>query len=187
MIWNEHSDRKGTHAILSPSSYHWLNYDDEKLISFHENIMAKQEGVELHELASILINKKKKLAKLKDAFNLFVNDCIGFRMRSEQPLEYSENIFGTADAISFRDGVLMIFDLKTGTTRVSFKQLDVYAALFCLEYQVDPTSIKIVQRIYQFSEYVEVIADGEYIKEVMDRIVRCDYVLEKAKQRIQKG
>ena len=182
MNWNEHSDRKGTHAILSPSTYHWLNYDKERLINWYSNIQAKQEGTELHELASLLINKKKKVARTKDAFNLFVNDCIGFRMRSEQPLEYSDNIYGTADAISFRDGVLMIFDLKTGLTKASFKQLDVYAALFCLEYQVDPNKIKIVQRIYQFSEFVEVIPEGPYIKEVMDNIVEKDYMLERIKQ-----
>ena len=184
MNWNEHLDRKGTHAILSPSMYHWLNYDKERLINWYSNIQAKQEGTELHELASLLINKKKKVARTKDAFNLFVNDSIGFRMRSEQPLEYSDNVYGTADAISFRDNVLMIFDLKTGLTKASFKQLDVYAALFCLEYQVDPTKIKIVQRIYQFSEFLEAIPEGLYIKEVMDKIVESDYILERIKQEL---
>lgn len=184
MIWNEHSNRKGTHAILSPSMYHWLNYDKEKLINYYANIQAKTEGTELHELASLLINKKKKVARTKDAFNLFVNHCIGFRMRSEQPLEYSDNVYGTADAIAFREGVLMIFDLKTGLTKASFKQLDVYAALFCLEYQVDPTKIKIIQRIYQFSEFLEATPEGLYIKEVMDNIVEKDYILECIKQEL---
>ena len=45
-----------------------------------------------------------------------------------------------------------IFDFKTGYIKASFKQLDIYAALFCLEYRISPEDITIEQRIYQSNE-----------------------------------
>jgi hypothetical protein len=50
-------------------------------------------------------------------------------MTPEQILFYSENCFGTADAISFRYNKLRISDLKTGVIKGSVHQLEVYAAL----------------------------------------------------------
>ena len=71
---------------------------------------------------------------------MYVNDAIGFRMRPEQPLFYSENCFGTADAISFdeKKKYLRIHDLKTGVGKVKLDQLLIYASLFCLEYNFKP-------------------------------------------------
>ena len=31
MNWNRHSELQGMHAILSPSSYYWLGYDETKM------------------------------------------------------------------------------------------------------------------------------------------------------------
>lgn len=61
---------------------------------------------------------------------MYVNDAIGFKMTPEQPLFYSENCFGTADAISYRNKLLRIHDLKTGLIPAHMEQLMIYAALF---------------------------------------------------------
>lgn len=181
MKWNEHLERQGEHAFLSASNYHWVNYTPEKLIKVYNNTFAKEEGTRLHEFAATAIERGLMLAQRKKTLNIFVNDCIKHSMEPEQMLFYSENSFGTADAISFRDNVLKIFDFKTGRTRTSFKQLDIYAALFCLEYGVDPTQIDIELRIYQHNEYRRNVPKGKYIKEVMDKIVEFDNIIEGTK------
>jgi hypothetical protein len=33
MNFNEHSTLVGQHAFLSASYYHWINYDDQKLVA----------------------------------------------------------------------------------------------------------------------------------------------------------
>lgn len=178
MIWNEHKELRGRHALLSPSSYHWINYSNEKLTKFYQNKKKVEEGTELHELASLLIKKKKKVAKYKQAWNLFVNDCISLNMESERVLYYSDFCFGTADAISFNGRKLRIYDLKTGDTKASFTQLIVYAALFCLEYNIDPLSIEIELRIYQYNTYEELDDSNEEIKDVMSIIIEHTKTLE---------
>lgn len=182
MNFNNHSDLKDAHSFLSPSNYHWLNYTPEKLEAVYNNQRAKEEGTVLHAFASIAIQKRIKLANVKKALNMFVNDSIGFKMTSEQVLFYSRNSFGTADAISFRDNVLRIFDLKTGITKPSFKQLDIYAALFCLEYGVDPKSIQIEERLYQGNGFEVNVPEPLYIQEIMDKVVEFDVILENIKQ-----
>lgn len=169
------------HSFLSPSNYHWLNYTPEKLEAVYRNQKAKEEGTILHAFASIAIEKRLKLANIKKALNMFVNDAIGFKMTSEQVLYYSRNSFGTADAISFKDNLLRIFDLKTGITKPSFRQLDIYAALFCLEYGVDPKTINFETRLYQGNGFEVNIPDPLYIQEIMDKVVEFDVILENIK------
>lgn len=181
MNFNNHFNLKDKHAFLSPSNHHWLNYTPEKLESVYRNNQAKEEGVILHEFARLAITKRIKLANIKKALNMFVNDAIGFRMESEQVLYYSDNSFGTADAIIFKDGFLRIHDLKTGITKPSFKQLDVYAALFCLEYGVDPEKIQIEQRLYQGNGFEVNIPDPLYIADIMNLIVEFDIILNNIK------
>lgn len=181
MQFNDHSDLEGLHAFLSPSGYHWVNYEESKLVERYTNYRAALKGTELHELASNLINNKIKVANHKKAFNQFVNDSIGFRMSSEVPLFYSPNCFGTADAISFRDGKLMIFDLKTGKIKANYAQLDVYAALFCLEYGYDPYSIDIEERIYQNNGFTINAPKPDAIDRIMQKIIESDIILEKLK------
>jgi len=137
----------------------------------------KEEGTALHAFASMAISRNIKLARTKQAINQFVNDAIGFRMDSEVVLVYSDNVFGTADAITFKNGLLRIHDLKTGDGAVKFDQLDIYAALFCLEYDVDPLKIDIVERLYQGSGFTEVVPEKEAIKAIMDKIIEFDTVL----------
>lgn len=181
MNFNNHLDVKDKHAFLSPSNYHWLNYDAEKLETVYRNSKAKEHGTFLHAFAAMAIQQRIKLANIKKALNMFVNDAIGFKMTPEQILYYSPNVFGTADAIKFSDGLLRIHDLKTGHTKVSFKQLDVYAALFCLEYGVDPSKIEIEERLYQGNRYEVNLPNPLWIQEIMDKIIELDDVLENIK------
>lgn len=183
MIWNDHSKDvpEGAHAFLSPSQYHWLNYDEDKLIAVYKNKIAAQQGTIWHKYAHDSIVLGQKLPRSKRTLNSFVNDAIGFRMRSEQTLYFSENAFGTADAIKFENKFLRIHDLKTGATPASMHQLEVYAALFCLEYNVNPETIEIELRIYQNDDVVIGNPEGTLIKTVMDKIVENDKIIERIK------
>lgn len=140
--------------------------------------MAVQKGTEIHEFAKRCIDLKQRLPKSRKSLNTFVNDAVGYRMVAEQPLFYSPNAFGTADAISFRDDTLRIHDLKTGVSPVSMRQLEVYAALFCLEYKVNPEDINIELRIYQSEEIVVHKPEGIDIRQIMDKIIRFDKRIE---------
>ena len=130
MEWIPHWNLQGKHAYLSPSSYSWLGYDSEKMAKSYENKQNIARGTALHEIASQLIKSKTELAPKKKALNLFVNDCIKDGMSSEVLLYYSDYCFGTADGIKWdKDNLeLRIYDLKTGVSKPSFKQLDIYAA-----------------------------------------------------------
>lgn len=174
MNWQPHSGIEGTHAFLSPSNYHWTNYDENKLIQVYTNFIATQRGTALHDLAHSLIKLGVGLPRSKKTLNMFVNDAIGFRMQSEQPLYYSENCYGTADAISFRKNELRIHDLKTGATPANVRQLEVYAALFCLEYHYKPAEIKITLQIYQNDDISVFEADPDDITHIMDKIIAFD-------------
>ena len=149
MTFNDHSRLRGQHAFLSASKYNWINYDPDKLAVVYTNFMATQKGTELHEFAAKCIELGQKLPRSKKTLNNYVNDAIGFRMTPEQVLYYSDNCFGTADAICFRDDILRIHDLKTGAIPAHMKQLLIYDALFCLEYRIKPEKIQIENRIYQ--------------------------------------
>lgn len=91
---------------------------------------------------------------------------------------------GTADAISFRNNFLRIHDLKTGKRPVHIEQLEIYAALFCLEYKIKPNDIKIELRIYQNDEILVHEPEPEEITEIMNKIVHVDNMLEKMEGRI---
>lgn len=151
MPWHDHHALNGKHAELSPSSYHWLNYDEQKLVQVHDNLLAKKRGTKLHDFADKAISMGIKL-RGRNTLALHVNDALGYRMKSEQPLYYSDYCFGTADAISFDGKTLRIHDLKTGDTPAHMEQLRIYAALFCLEYDISPSDIAIELRIYQFDK-----------------------------------
>lgn len=182
MNWNNHSSLKDQHAFLSASKYHWINYDNEKLDSVYLSYLAIQKGTELHELASKLIDMRQKLPRAQKSLNLYVNDAIGFKMLTEQTLFFSENCFGTADAISFRDNFLRIHDLKTGKTQASIKQLEIYAALFCLEYDFNPSNIDIELRLYQYDEVLVDRPNSEELMYIMNKIKEFDKRIEMLKQ-----
>jgi len=182
MIFNEHSNLRGLHAFFSGSKYHWINYDEEKVRSVYLKSLAVKRGTRLHEFAQDAIELGIKLPKSKKTLNLYVNDAIGYRMTPEQVLYYSDNFFGTADAISFRKNLLRIHDLKTGETPGSVNQLEIYAALFCLEYDMKPHDINMELRIYQFDQALVHIPDPDDIFHIMDKIITFDKCIEDIKE-----
>lgn len=182
MKFNKHSDLEGKHAFLSPSKYHWINYDQDRLNESFGTYLAKVRGTELHDLACKAVRMGIRLQDSNDTVNMYVNDGIDFGMTTEQPLYFSENCFGTCDAISFDGYVLRIHDLKTGYTRTSFHQLEIYAAIFCLEYKIDPHDIDLISlKIYQLNEVRESNPEPDYIYALMNKIILFDQQIERAK------
>ena len=182
MNFLNHSDLAGKHAFLSASKYNWINYDDEKLVRTYKKQQAVYQGTLLHDLAYRCISLGQKLPDIQKTLNMYVNDAIGFKMTPEQVLFYSENCFGTADAISFRNKELRIHDLKTGTSKTHMEQLMVYAALFCLEYKKKPGNIKIELRIYQNNEILIHNPEADEIGPIMDKIIRFDKLIKEIKE-----
>lgn len=182
MKFLKHYNLEGKHALFGASNYHWIRYSDEKIVDYYKKFKDIQRGTELHELASMLIKMNTKLPEEEKTLNMFVNDALGFHMESEQILLYSENCFGTADAICFRNDILRIHDLKTGENKTHMEQLMIYAALFCLEYKVKPFDIKIVLRIYQNNEIIELEPDPDDIAHIMDRIITADKIISSIKE-----
>lgn len=178
MKFNKHWELEGKHAFLSASKYHWINYDADRLILAYNNFRAKERGTRLHEFACEAIKLGVKLSNSKRTLNRYVNDAIGFGMTPELILYYSDNCFGTADSISFDNNVLRIHDLKTGNIPASFRQLEVYAALFCLEYDVNPSEIDIYLRIYQSDEVLEETPDPIEIIGIMETVIEFDRILD---------
>lgn len=178
-----HLDLVGEHAFLGASKYHWLNYDDDKLIQTFQNLQITERGTELHDIAARLVKLKIKLPTTRKTLNMYVNDAIKYSLTTEQPLYFSRNCFGTADGISYdeRTKFLRIHDLKTGRTEAHMEQLKIYAALFCLEYCKDPTQLSIELRIYQNDHIIIDKPDGKDIRKIMETIVRFDDMIEKLK------
>lgn len=183
MNFNAHSNLVGQHAFLGASKYHWINYTDEKVAESYLKFLAVQKGTILHEFAAQCITLGQKLPKSRKTLNMYVNDAIGFKMTPEQILYYSENCFGTADSISFRDSFLRIHDLKTGVIPAKMEQLKIYAALFCLEYRIKPGEIGMELRIYQNDEVVYCEPTADEIAPIMDRIITSDKIISKIRER----
>lgn len=178
MIFNNHTNLTGQHARLSPSNYHWINYDDDKFDRMFVTQEAARRGTELHDYAAKAIRLRRKQPRTKDTVNMYINDCIGWGMTPELVLYYSRNCFGTADACSFRVNKLRISDLKTGLALTSIIQLEIYAALFCWEYKFSPFEIDTELRLYQNNEIRLTIADPDRIVHHMDRIKARDRRIE---------
>lgn len=181
MNFVDHSKLKGQHAFLGASKYHWINYDEEKIVESYMNYRAKEKGTKLHDFAAQCIELGQKLPKSQKTLNMFVNDAIGYKMRPEQILYYSENCFGTADAIGFRNNLLRIHDLKTGAIPAHMEQLMVYAALFCLEYRFKPSEIDIELRIYQSDDIFVHNPCADEIQPIIDRIIAFDKIISRIK------
>lgn len=179
MNFVKHSNLNGLHAPFSPSQSSWLRYDDDKVLEVYSNKKAAERGTKLHAWAKDTIDLGIKQPKSKKTIYAYVNDAIGFRMDTEVVLYYSDRFFGTADSISFRDGFLRIHDLKTGKLPVHMEQLEIYAALFCLEYKVKPGDIQIELRIYQNDEIIYHNPTAEDIVLIMDKIVHLNKILSK--------
>lgn len=192
----------GAHAILSPSKSSWTNYDsEEKLFNLVSASYAQEIGTLLHQLAATAIKHKVKIPKVAakpiimlwllandiprgiiqpdkyvNNFVSYINDAIGFDMKAEVPLKYSNNAFGTADAIRFNDKKmqLRIHDYKSGVTKPCLRQLEVYAAYFCLEYHIKPKDIQIELRIYYQDEIIVGLPTAADIVPLMEKVKAYD-------------
>lgn len=180
MEWNNHKNLDGLHAFLSPSGYSWLNYSPEKMANTWRNHKKKEHGTYIHDLAHRMIITRTKARDLKKAFNMFVNDAIGYGMDSEILLYYSPHCFGTADAIKYdkKEKLLRVHDLKTGTAKPSFKQLYIYCALFCLEYKRKPERLRFECRIYQGNGCVIEEVDPQIVADIMVQIKEMSAIID---------
>jgi len=189
--FNRHLEVEGRHSFLSPSKYHWHNYDDDKILAAYDKHMTHALGTRLHAWAAETIKLGISMPDNTKTINMYVNDCVGYRMSVEVPLVYSINAFGTADAIWFGPNsnpdspfkyILRIFDLKNGESPTSKTQLVCYAALFCLEYRVRPMEIEFDLRIYQSDDVQMFETDAEDIAYMMDRYVVANKLIESMKE-----
>ena len=108
-------------------------------------------------------------------------------MNTEVVQYYSKYFFGTADAISFRRNTLRIHDVKTGSVGnidKHIEQLEIYAALFCLEYKIKPGEIQIECRIYQNDDILVANPTAEDICPIIDKIVHLNKMLEQNEGRL---
>lgn len=213
MQWHNHSTDVpiGAHAVYGGSKYSWVNDSSpEDALSRYYSSYASEVGTRIHELAadciktSVRLNKSeaKKLIQLKLltgkfeipraafdevtlATNLinFINDGIGYGMRPEQVLKFSDYSFGTADAIIFDDKtrLLRIHDLKTGVVPAKFIQLEIYAAYFCLEYALKPGAISIELRIYQNGDVLVETPTAEDITPIIDSTLWHNKLIQETK------
>ncbi|QPX71401.1 exonuclease [Streptomyces phage SscP1EGY] len=183
MEWHSHPRLEGSHAVLSPSNYYWLNDSEEKLLARLENAEAAARGTRLHDLAARNIAEGITLGMdgRYPVIARYVNDAIKYEMVPEQMLMYSMYCYGTTDAISFDadEMFLRIHDLKTGVSKASFDQLYVYAGLFCLEYEFKPFEIQGQLRIYQHEEPEYCDVDQGYLAWVYDRIRTINAIVER--------
>jgi len=180
--FSSHKELEGKHAFLGASKYHWINYDLDKMEKIWTNQFASERGTKLHNLAKMLIEMGIRMKDDGQTLNSYVNDAIRFRMTPEVVLKYSENCFGTADAISFEKRVLRVHDLKTGVHPGSPHQLEVYAALFCFEYDINPYDIEMLFAIYQGDEVFPYIGDPVRITAIQAKMKEFDVKIEKMKE-----
>lgn len=201
---------EGSHAILSPSKSSWTNYEGpEKIFDLVSANYAQTIGTLLHQLAAAAIKYKVRIPKIAarpmillwllangiprgiidtnkyvNNFVAYVNDSIGFDMTPEQPLKYSENAFGTADAIRFNEKKmhLRIHDYKSGITKPCLRQLEVYAAYFCMEYHIEPRDISIELRIYWNDEIITGLPTAADIVPLIDKTITFDNYIKNLKE-----
>lgn len=182
MTFFKHPNLEGLHAPFGASKSSWLRYDDEKAIETFKNMQMKEMGTRLHAWAKETIDLGIKQPRSDKTLYAYVNDAINYKMDTEVVLYYSDNFFGTADAISFRNNELRIHDLKTGTaesTKIEShaEQVMIYAALFCLEYKIKPSDIKIYLAVYKNNEVFAFEPETDDIVHIMDKIVHLDKLL----------
>lgn len=171
---------KDCHGLFSASNYHWLNYPIEKMIQIKAE-SATDIGTKMHHLACELIAMKQPLPDVKKTINMYVNDAIMLNMVPEKQLYFSDDFKGTADAIVVDpDDVLRIHDLKTGVTKASLHQLEIYAALFCLDFGCAPSDFNRIElRIYQNNEIIVGEPEVDVILPIMDKMVTFDKMVRK--------
>jgi hypothetical protein len=192
--YNDHAQLEGSHAFLSPSNYHWLRYDKEKLVKRLATAKAAARGTSLHKLAAHAITEGVQLMPNGSTISMYVNDAIKYGMEPERTLFFSLDCYGTADAIGFEMydvpdgnvlGYLRIFDLKTGVIVCSVEQLYIYAAVFCLEYGYKPYEIEGELRIYQNDAIDCYEIDRVVLTEIMSTIMAHQRVIDEYRMEVE--
>lgn len=212
MNFNRHFDKEGKHAILSASSWRWLNDDPEALVKRICSHYLSDIGTILHDIARKHIKHRIKLNRYDkknvmlelvelgipgvviDTINfesvyenlmMYVNDCVAYKMTPEVVLKFNDDFFGTTDAIKYEDEIryLRIHDYKSGTTPAHMEQLMIYAALFCLEYGIKPSSLTGCElRIYQACEIAAFNPTADDIQDVIETILSHSNFLRKLRE-----
>ena len=72
MNFNKHSEIEGQHAFLGASKYHWIYYDNDKLIDSYSKFNAVKRGIELHDFAERCIRLRQRLPKTRKTLNMYV-------------------------------------------------------------------------------------------------------------------
>ena len=210
MLWNDHSNLKGRHSILSPSQSSWLRYSDEdNYASLMRRCMSEYSataGTVIHDYAQQRIKNNLPMSDNEqnavilellrngvptyaiDIYQFYqtlveyVNDTIEYGMDTEVTLYYSDNAFGTTDAIKYYRRNLRIHDLKTGLKPAGFDQLVVYAGYFFLEYgkkmKLKPENVDTELRLYQSSEISICHPDPNDIYAAIDKIIELDPIID---------
>lgn len=184
--FRSHPKLEGSHAFLSPSNYHWLNYDEDKLIERLRTAEAAALGTRLHAWAAEAILLGRRQPEDGDVLCAYINDALEYGMTPEQTLFYSFNCYGTADTIGFEPyiehdrfaGFLRIHDYKSGVSSTSEKQLYVYSGIFCHEYGFKPFEIDGELRIYQGENVRCFELDRAILARVYDKIQTSDITIE---------
>lgn len=184
MRFYKHSELEGRHAFMAPSSPAWLRYDDQKLERRFTEHVATLKGTEEHLFAAQAIKLGHRMEDVPKTINMYINDCIGWRMKPEVSLYWSDFCFGTADAMAFYESQLLlrVSDLKNGKTPTSMDQLIIYCALFCLEYEIKPWEIRFECRIYQSNKIKLYEPDADEVFHAMDRILTGTRLLEEIRK-----
>jgi len=180
-------------AALGTEIHEWSSAQI-KLSNKVSNIKEIEKGVKTHifekytgtgaDYGKMLLENMDYLPhEIYPTVKLFVNDSIGYRMSSEQKIEYSDLCWGTSDAITCVDNKLFIFDLKTGSRPAKETQLLVYAALFCLQEHTKPNELEIETRIYQNGDALITNPPSDVIYDIMSKIVHLDSVIGKFRGR----
>ena len=94
-----------------------------------------------------------------------------------QPLDY-----GTEFHCSDKSAIPFRYPLASLYIPAHMEQLEIYAALFCLEYKVKPGDIEMELRIYQNNEILYHNPTAEDIVPIMDRIITFDKVIKKIRE-----
>lgn len=212
MNFRRHSELEGRHALLSPSSWRWINDDEESFVKRLCSLYLADMGTILHDIARKHIKHRIKLNKydkknvmlelvergipayvvdtinfdvMYDNFMRYVNDSIAFKMTPEVILYFSNNCYGTTDAIKYdeENRFLRIHDYKSGTIPAHIEQTLIYAALFCLEYGIKPSSLSGSElRIYQGEEPIIYEPTADEITMVINTIITRDNFMNKMRE-----
>ena len=80
MNWNRHSDLEGSHAFLSASKYHWINYDADKLADSYK--------MELDKVKELLpVESLKGDLQVRKAAKLIAESAVAVAPKAEEKAE----------------------------------------------------------------------------------------------------